>query len=180
MTEIGNRIYLLGRDQRLNMCMCMCESLRAVRGCICRSVPCRRGGLTTGIIDERQSPFRLQAVRRPLGFGVLWCLHVLTALQATDSSAQSKQMRNRLSWKSTSNFSQPSNFSVSPVLVGAACFTQCSCPWQFFRFTTSQICAIIDYGCIVWSWLTASGIYAYAWVCIWIPLFLMRQTHTCI
>ena len=44
------------RDQRLFVRMC-------VRACVCvcvcvpfASVPCRQGGLTTGIIDERQDP----------------------------------------------------------------------------------------------------------------------------
>lgn len=39
-------------------------------GCTCRSAPFRQGGLTTGIIDERQSPVLEQAQHRLLGFGV--------------------------------------------------------------------------------------------------------------
>lgn len=180
MTEIGNRIYPLGRDQRPNVCVRArvgAGGWQRKGGVACCSAPCRQGGLTTGIIDKKQNPVRLGAERGPLGFGVSLCLHILTASQAAASPwLKAKQARNRRGCNSTGNLPTSSGFFSSagalPLTVRGS-----SVGKVFSGSPHACVCVIIDYSCIVWSWLTASDIFAYAWVCIWIPLFLMKQTH---
>lgn len=125
MTEIGNRIYPLGRDQRPNVCVRARVGAggwqRKGGGFACCSAPCRQGGLTTGIIDKKQNPVRLGAERGPLGFGVSLCLHILTASQAADSlQLEAKQTRNRPSWNSTGNLFDSVGFFSS---AGSTAFT---------------------------------------------------------
>ncbi len=197
MTEIGNRIYPQGRDQRLCVRVCVCR-------CLCVGEEEWEGGIHVDLLHVDREVWQLgllmrgralldQAEHRPLGFEVLAVFTCPAVSQAADYSLA--QMGCRRSRNSTSNFSQPfelhSVFSFSadlaklPLMVrtrpGSLNAPSCGIFFSLFFFrlpAAACIYVIIDYSYIVWSWLTASDIYAYARVCIWIPLFLTRHTHT--
>ena len=184
MTEIGNRIYPLGRDKRVSVHGCGGEegwggTEHADLLLVGREV------WQLGLLMRGRALLE-PAEHRPLGFRVLPVFTMSGGLtghrlfyQAPSEwgggipPATFHKLRPRWGFfrrrpgEVAFNGQSETRFTQSAFSCGS-----------FFRLpAAARIYVIIDYSCIVWSWLTASDIYAYARVCIWIPLFLTRHAH---